>query len=152
MWICVSPMNSQNLSTYIPGAEFPACEISQYDWNATVYAEKGYRQPFATPYANRVEGSDGNLVSKPVVTDTLQLFIGDIYRSTLYRFVRKVKVRWSPWPRPWCTGHILRRGNREPGIIFQKEIACGIHTQKKQQGRQKHCLFLLLWKCETLAR
>jgi len=86
MWICVSPMNSQNLSTYIPGAEFPACEISQYDWNATVYAEKGYRQPFATPYANRVEGSDGNLVSKPVVTDTLQLFIGDIYRSAYIKF------------------------------------------------------------------
>lgn len=37
----------------------------------------------------------------------------------------KVKVRWSAvfgrlfWPH-------LKLGNREPGIIFQKEIACGI--------------------------
>jgi len=30
-------------------------------------------------------------------------------------------------------GSHLKRGNREPGIIFQKEIACGIQTKQQQK-------------------
>jgi len=28
--------------------------------------------------------------------------------TTLYRFVRKVKVRWCPWFTPWVSGHIWK--------------------------------------------
>jgi hypothetical protein len=52
--------------------------------------------------------------------------------TTLYRFVRKVKVcrRQSLGAAVWPQ---LKRGNREPGIIFQKEIACG--TQKNNNKK-----------------
>ena len=43
--------------------------------------------------------------------------------TALYRFVRKVKVFWSGLSGPFWTQ--LKWGNREPGIIFHKEIACG---------------------------
>lgn len=38
--------------------------------------------------------------------------------TTLYRFVRKVKAGRF-------VRSVLKRGNREPGITFRKEIACG---------------------------
>lgn len=40
--------------------------------------------------------------------------------TTLYRFVRKVKAGRF-------VRSVLKRGNREPGITFRKEIACGKH-------------------------
>jgi hypothetical protein len=43
--------------------------------------------------------------------------------ATLYRFVGKVKVWLAAFRR--LLSHILKWSNREPGIIFQKEIACG---------------------------
>jgi hypothetical protein len=50
----------------------------------------------------------------------------------LYRFVGKVKVRAGGVSA--LVGRSLKQSNREPGIIFQKEIACGnakkIHLMK----------------------
>lgn len=43
---------------------------------------------------------------------------------------------------------LLKRGNREPGIIFQKEIACGKkkeENKKQQQIKNLRFLFLLLF-------
>ena len=50
----------------------------------------------------------------------------------VYRFVRKVKVRWWHSLGSVVRSH-LKRGNREPGIIFQKEIACGIPSNETRR-------------------
>jgi len=47
--------------------------------------------------------------------------------ATLYRFDGKVKVRAGGVSA--FVSRSLKQSNREPGIIFQKEIACG-KTQK----------------------
>lgn len=89
---CVSPMNSQNLSQYKEGEEFPACEYFQSDWNATVAMEKGYSAPFATPYANRIRGTDGNSYGRPIDSNKVQVFVFDIFRSL---FIEKVsQIDW----------------------------------------------------------
>eukprot|EP00595_Chromulina_sp_UTEXLB2642_P002463 CAMPEP_0196763632 /NCGR_PEP_ID=MMETSP1095-20130614/4451_1 /TAXON_ID=96789 ORGANISM="Chromulina nebulosa, Strain UTEXLB2642" /NCGR_SAMPLE_ID=MMETSP1095 /ASSEMBLY_ACC=CAM_ASM_000446 /LENGTH=95 /DNA_ID=CAMNT_0042117241 /DNA_START=951 /DNA_END=1235 /DNA_ORIENTATION=+ len=81
LWSCVSPMSSQNTSLYIEGEEFPACAHYQYEWTDEEAEANGYTLPFATPYANRIEGTDANMFGRPVTTDKLQVFISDIYRS-----------------------------------------------------------------------
>ena len=49
--------------------------------------------------------------------------------ATLYRFVGKVKVRAR-----LRSSRSLKQSNREPGIIFHKEIACGNTTKKDQRS------------------
>jgi len=51
--------------------------------------------------------------------------------ATLYRFVGKVKVRASGVSA--LAGRSLKQSNREPGIIFRKEVACG---KKQQQNKE----------------
>lgn len=80
-WSCINPMAKQNTSEYTEGSEFPACPIYQSDWTAKEAEENGYVQPFATDFANRIEGSDGNMFGRPVTTEKLQVFVNDIYRS-----------------------------------------------------------------------
>lgn len=81
LWVCVAPMDSQNTSLYIEGEMFPACELYDGDWTPEIAAAKGYIQPFATPYANRIAGTDATLFGRPLTTEKLQVFISDIYRS-----------------------------------------------------------------------
>ena len=78
---CTNPMASQNTSLYTEGQEFPACEFFQREWNETIAKKKGYSLPFATDYANRIEGSDANMYGRPVTTNKVQVFVSDIYRS-----------------------------------------------------------------------
>lgn len=78
---CVNSMASQNTSAYVEGKEFPTCEFYQYEWNETVAESKGYTTPFATDYANRIQGCDANMFGRPVTTDHVQAFISDIYRG-----------------------------------------------------------------------
>jgi hypothetical protein len=70
-------------AAYTKGAEYPACELFQYAWNASTAQAKGYAQAFATDYANRIAGNDAQLFPAPMTQDKIQMYIPDIYR-TLY--------------------------------------------------------------------
>lgn len=61
LWTCIAPMDSQNPADYVQGEQFPACAHYQYEWTAEEAEKMGYTRPFATPYANRIEGSDANV-------------------------------------------------------------------------------------------
>lgn len=78
-WTCIAPANSA--APYVEGSEFAACEHFQYEWDEATATAKGYTKPFATDYANRIQGTDGNMFGRPVRSKKLQLFISDIYRS-----------------------------------------------------------------------
>lgn len=95
-WTCISPMNSQNTSQYIEGKEFPACAIFQHDWTDEEARAAGYTKPFATNFANRVEGNDGNMYGRPVTTNTIETFISDIYRAVF--LVYSEDVDWHGVP------------------------------------------------------
>jgi hypothetical protein len=81
VWSCISPTASQDPNEYNEGTEFPACKHFQSDWNDTWAGKMGYHKPYATDYANRVQGSNAELYGRPVTSDFVQIFIGDIYRS-----------------------------------------------------------------------
>jgi hypothetical protein len=68
----------------------------------------------------------------------------------LYRFVGKVKVRAGGVSA--LVGRSLKQSNREPGIIFQKEIACG--NAKKYNpflsfGREKMLSVVMRHACQA---
>lgn len=79
LYTCLSP----NLTApgYIEGENFPACPLFQSTWSPEEAEANGYTQPFATSFANRIEGSDANLFGRPVTSEKLQVFVSDIYRS-----------------------------------------------------------------------
>jgi hypothetical protein len=107
MWSCVVPVLSQNASEYVEGVQFPACAYFQYvptqpipvilfyiyppfidyctihrhDWTDEQAIRAGYRKPFATDYANRIHGTNGNGFGRPVTSDQVGLFLFEIYRS-----------------------------------------------------------------------
>lgn len=81
MWSCVIPVLSQNLSAYNDSTHFPACAYFQHDWTDEEATRAGYRKPFATAYANRISGTNGNGFPRPVTTDQIGLFLSEIYRS-----------------------------------------------------------------------
>ena len=59
--------------------------------------------------------------------------------ATLYRFVGKVKVRAGGVSA--FVSRSLKQSNREPGIIFHKEIACGNKSKNldfSKEFKQKH--------------
>lgn len=80
-WTCVSPTAMQNTSTYVEGSQFPACPIFQTDWTDKEATENGYVLPFDSDYANRIEGTNGDMFGRPVTTEKVQIFVNDIYRS-----------------------------------------------------------------------
>ena len=81
LWTCVAPMDSQDPDAYVEGEQFPACEHWDDSWSEEEAEAKGWAKPFATDYANRIEGTDASMFGRPVTTDRLQVFISDIYRS-----------------------------------------------------------------------
>jgi hypothetical protein len=87
---CINSMASQNTSAYIEGEEFPACAHYQTDWNQSQWEAAGYTTPYATDYANRVAGSDANLFGRPFITNLVQVFISDIYRSVYMESTKTV--------------------------------------------------------------
>lgn len=87
LWTCVSAMESQNTSLYVEGEQFPACAFFQREWNDSTAEKNGYRKPFATPYANRIHGTDANAFGRPITSDKLGVFISDIYRSVFLQYV-----------------------------------------------------------------
>jgi hypothetical protein len=80
-WVCVDTMASQDPDAYVQGEQFPACEHFQYEWSDETAHSKGYRLAFATDYANRIEGNDGQLFGAPALSDKILMFVSDIYRT-----------------------------------------------------------------------
>jgi hypothetical protein len=78
---CVLPANSPQQSGYIQGVTFPACAPYQYEWSEETAEKMGYTLPFATDYANRIQGSDANMYGRPMRTPKQQVFVSDIYRG-----------------------------------------------------------------------
>lgn len=81
VWACVDPMASQNTSLYEEGVQFAMCENFQNEWTDEEAEGHGYAKPFATDYANRIEGTDANGFGRPVTNEKMQIYISDIYRS-----------------------------------------------------------------------
>ncbi len=79
--VCVVPMDSQDPNLYTEDEQFPACAIFNNDWTDEEAEAAGYNKPFATPYANRIAGTDANMYGRPVRTEKIQVFVSDIYRS-----------------------------------------------------------------------
>lgn len=79
VWSCIAPLDSK--LPYTEGKEFPACATFQENWSVMEAEAQGYNRPYGSPYANRVAGSNAELYGRPVTTDSVQIYIGDIYRS-----------------------------------------------------------------------
>lgn len=56
LYACIAPMKSQNLSAYIEGEQFPSCAYFNSSWTNEEAEAAGYTSPFATPFANIIEG------------------------------------------------------------------------------------------------
>jgi hypothetical protein len=80
-YVCVYPMNSQAEDGYVEGQEFPWCEPFQLEWDEATAYSKGYVLVFATPYANRIAGTDGNMFGAPADSEKVLMYINDIYRT-----------------------------------------------------------------------
>jgi hypothetical protein len=93
-YVCVYPMDSQPPDDgYVEGENFPFCEPFQLEWNASVAESKGWVLVWATDYANRIAGTDGNLFGAPANTEKVLLYINDIYR-TAYSIYQKDTEDW----------------------------------------------------------
>jgi hypothetical protein len=78
---------------YVEGVNFPFCEPFQLEWNASMAESKGYVLVWASDYANRIAGTDGNLFGAPANTEKVLLYINDIYR-TAYSIYEKDTTDW----------------------------------------------------------
>lgn len=96
MHTCVAAMDSQDPDAYVEGEQFPACTYYQNEWTEEEAEAAGFILPFGSDYANRVDGCDGNMYGRPVITDKIQAFISDIYRSV---YLQKVSEEdWNGVP------------------------------------------------------
>lgn len=86
-WVCVAPGDSPQSSDFVEGEMFPACSQFQYDWTDEEADAHGYRVAWASDYANRVEGTDGQIYGAYIDTDTLQIFSYDIYRAAYFPLI-----------------------------------------------------------------
>ena len=80
---CVNPMASQNLSQYIPGVDFPSCEVFDLSWNESTIKAKGYNPAWATAEANLISGRYGNgeLFARPLNPFHTPVYVGDVFRG-----------------------------------------------------------------------
>ncbi|RYH18302.1 hypothetical protein EON65_27325 [archaeon] len=79
IWTCPEPYKAP--LPYKEGEEFAACPHFQHDWDEKTARDMGYTKPFDTEFANRIQGTDGNMYGRPIRTEKIQIFISDIYRS-----------------------------------------------------------------------
>jgi len=84
-WFCLSPTGGNDALE-----EFPACPPPQYEWTPEQAAAAGYVSPFATDFANRVEGTDGTGFKTQLSTDQLQVYVDDIYRVLFFEHTATV--------------------------------------------------------------
>lgn len=87
-WICLDVTKSQQAPGYQQGVNFPACQNYQADWTSEEALAKGYVQAFATDYANRIEGTDGNMFGAPTLGDQVQIYVSDIYRTVYLKYTK----------------------------------------------------------------
>ena len=92
-YVCVEAMASQNESEYTEGQEFPWCEAFQLEWNKSTAYDKGYVLVFASDYANRIQGTDGNIFGAPADSEKMLMYINDIYR-TAFSIYQKDTTDW----------------------------------------------------------
>eukprot|EP00604_Paraphysomonas_vestita_P000985 CAMPEP_0174819136 /NCGR_PEP_ID=MMETSP1107-20130205/2183_1 /TAXON_ID=36770 /ORGANISM="Paraphysomonas vestita, Strain GFlagA" /LENGTH=502 /DNA_ID=CAMNT_0016032065 /DNA_START=665 /DNA_END=2173 /DNA_ORIENTATION=+ len=85
-WVCLDTSKSQQSPEYQQGVNFPACQNYQADWTPEQALAKGYVQAFATDYANRIEGTDGNMFGSPILGDQVQIYVSDIYRTVFLNY------------------------------------------------------------------
>jgi hypothetical protein len=78
---CILPANSPQQAGYQQGVNFPACTAYQNDWTEAQAEKMGYTLPWASDYANRIQGTDGNMYGRPMRAPKLQAFSADIYRG-----------------------------------------------------------------------
>lgn len=76
-------------NAYVQGEEFPACAHFDHDWSDEKAYSMGYRLAFATDYANRIDGNDGQLFGAPLLSDKIQMYVSDIYRTV---FIKKTET------------------------------------------------------------
>lgn len=93
LWTCVSAFDSQNLTDFDPTTQFAACEYFHTDWTDKQAEAAGYVKPFGSAFANRIEGTDGNMFGRPVTSEKIQIFVFDIYRSLFLEHTEDVD--WS---------------------------------------------------------
>ena len=97
-WVCIVPADSQDPDEYIEGKEFPACTHFQNEWSDQEAYEAGYRKPWSSTYANRIEGTDGQMHGNPVDTDKIQIFSADIYRAAYFPLIDPDVTDWYNIP------------------------------------------------------
>ena len=86
-WVCLDTTKTNpQLEGYVQGQNFPSCYPYQASWTAEEATAMGYVQPFVTDYANRIAGTDGNMFGAPTISDKLQVYISDIYRTVYLQF------------------------------------------------------------------
>lgn len=81
-WACAAPTASQDPNDYVEGEEFPACKLFQANWTDQQAEGAGYKKPFKTDYANRVQGYNGEMFGHPITTELMQMYSGDVYRAS----------------------------------------------------------------------
>ena len=92
-YVCTQPCLSPNATAYNRTTQFPACPNFNHDWTDEEIAANGYALVFNSTYANRIAGNDASLFGRPVITDKVQIYINDIYR-TLYMEREKDVYDW----------------------------------------------------------
>ncbi len=84
-YICIAPLGSGNKTGQVPpynkGTDFAACPHFQLGWNKSMAESQGYTLAFATDFANRIDGCDGNQYGRPLRSDKIILYVSDIYRT-----------------------------------------------------------------------
>jgi hypothetical protein len=89
-WVCLDTMKSVQSPEYQQGVNFPACQNYQANWTPEEALANGYVQAFATEYANRIDGTDGNMFGAPTLGDQVQIYVSDIYRSVYLNYEKDV--------------------------------------------------------------
>jgi hypothetical protein len=85
---CVSPTKAGG-GEWIEGEEFPGCPHFDENWTEAEAEKMGYTHPFANEWANRIEGTDGNVYGRPTLADVIQIFSYDIYRAGYMEYKSK---------------------------------------------------------------
>jgi hypothetical protein len=85
---CTDPM--ANSTNYNKETEFPSCQNFQTDWTHEYAVSQGYTLGWNTEYANRIEGSNGDMFGRPVTSELEQVYIGDVYRGFYFEFTGMV--------------------------------------------------------------
>jgi hypothetical protein len=93
-WCCVAPGDSKQSADFVEGDMFPACSQFQRHWGPAQALAHGYVQPWASDYANRVAGTDGQIYGNYVDSDALQIYSYDIYRSAYFNLIDPTVLNW----------------------------------------------------------